>query len=54
MDPLGGMHPSLAKCVLVIPPSESVEMYLKMIVLVYWEMGRKGFPESDPMVAREP
>jgi hypothetical protein len=55
MDPPGGMRPSLlAKCVLAIPLLEMVEMYLKMIALVCWEMGRKGFPESDLMLAREP
>ena len=44
--PLGECTPlSLAKCVLVIPLSESNEMCLKMTALVYWEMGRKGFPE---------
>ena len=29
-------------------------MYLKMIALAYWEMGRKGFPESDLMLTWEP
>jgi hypothetical protein len=41
---------SVEKCVLVIPPSESDEMCLKMTALLYWEMGRKGFPESDLML----
>ena len=39
---------------LVIPPLESTEMCLKMIALAYCEMGWKGFPGSDPMIAREP
>jgi hypothetical protein len=52
--PLGECDPLLlAKCVLVIPPSESDEICLKMTALVYWEMGRKGFPESGPMLALE-
>jgi hypothetical protein len=55
MDPPWECAPlSLEKCILVIPSSESDEMYLKMIALVYWEMGWKGFPESDMMLAREP
>jgi hypothetical protein len=44
----------LEKCVLVIPPSESNEICLKTIALVYWEMRRKGFPESGLMLALEP
>jgi hypothetical protein len=44
----------LAKCVLVIPLSESDEICLKTTALVYWEMGRKGFPESGLMLALEP
>jgi hypothetical protein len=55
MDPPGGMRPSLTgKMRPSDSTSESAEMYLKMIALVYWEMGRKGFPESDLMLAREP
>jgi hypothetical protein len=34
---------SLAKCALVITPSELAEMCLKMTALVYREMGWKGF-----------
>ena len=53
--PLGECTPlSLAKCVLVIPPSESDEMCLKMTALVYWEMDWKGFPEYGMMLALEP
>jgi hypothetical protein len=44
----------LAKCLLVILPSESDEICLKMTALAYWEMGRKGFPESVLMLAPEP
>jgi hypothetical protein len=44
----------LAKCVLVIPPSESDEICLKTTALVYWEMGRKGFFEFGLMLALEP
>jgi hypothetical protein len=53
--PLGECAPLLLeKCVLVIPPSESDEICIKMTALVYWEMGRKGFPESSLMLALEP
>jgi hypothetical protein len=53
--PLGECAPlSLEKCVLVIPPSESDEMCLKMTALVYWEMGWKCFLEYGPMLALEP
>jgi hypothetical protein len=53
--PLGECAPLLlAKCVLVIPSLESDEICLKTTVLVYWEMGRKGFPESGLMLALEP
>jgi hypothetical protein len=53
--PLGECAPLLlAKCVLVIPPSKSDEICLKTTALVYWEMGRKGFPESGLMLALEP
>jgi hypothetical protein len=53
--PLGECAPLLlAKCVLAIPPSESDEICLKTTTLVYWEMGRKGFPESGLMLALEP
>jgi hypothetical protein len=44
----------LAKCVLVIPPSESDKICLKTTASVYWEMGRRGFPESSLMLALEP
>jgi hypothetical protein len=44
----------LAKCVLVIPLLESDEICLKKTALVYWEMGRKGFPESGLMLSLEP
>jgi hypothetical protein len=44
----------LEKCVLVIPLSELDEICLKTIALVYWEMDRKGFPESGLMLALEP
>jgi hypothetical protein len=53
--PLGECAPLLLeKCVLVIPPSESDEICLKTTALVYWEMGRKIFPKSGPMLALEP
>jgi hypothetical protein len=53
--PLGECTPLLLeKCVLVIPPSESDEICLKTTALVYWEMGRKGFPESGLMLALKP
>jgi hypothetical protein len=53
--PLGECTPLLmAKCVLVIPPSESDDICLKTTALVYWEMGRKGFPESGLMLSLEP
>jgi hypothetical protein len=55
MDTPGECAPLfLAKCVLVIPSSESDEIYLKTTALVYWEMGWKGFLESDLMLALEP
>ena len=53
--PLGECAPlPLENCALVIPPSESAEMCLKMIALVYCEMGQKGFPRSDLMITQEP
>jgi hypothetical protein len=53
--PLGEYAPlSLAKCILVIPPSKSDELCLKMTTLVYWEMGQKGIPEYGLMLALEP
>jgi hypothetical protein len=53
--PLGECAPLLlAKCILVIPLLESDEICLKITALDYWEMGRKGFPESDLMLALEP
>jgi hypothetical protein len=53
--PLGECAPLLlSKCVLVIPPLESDEICLKTTALVYWEMGRKGFPEFGLMLALEP
>jgi hypothetical protein len=53
--PLGECTPCLLeKCILVIPPSESDKICLKTTTLVYWEMGRKGFLESSPMLALEP
>jgi hypothetical protein len=53
--PLGECTPLLlVKCILVIPPLELDEICLKMTALVYWEMGRKGFPESGLMLALEP
>jgi hypothetical protein len=55
MDNHGGMCPSSSgKMNLVIPPSESDEICLKTTALVYWEMGRKGFPEFGLMLALEP
>jgi hypothetical protein len=55
MDPPRECTPlSLENCTLVIPLSESTEMCLKMIASAYCEMGRKGFPGSDLMIAREP
>jgi hypothetical protein len=44
----------LEKCVLVIPLSELDEICLKMIALVYWEMGGKGFRESGLILSLEP
>ena len=53
--PLGECAPlALENCALVIPPSELAERCLKMIALAYCEMGWKGFPGSDLMIAREP
>lgn len=53
--PLGACAPLLlAKCVLVIPASESDEICLKMTALVYWEMDQKGFLEFGLMLALEP
>jgi hypothetical protein len=53
--PLGKCAPLLLeKCVLVIPPLESDEICLETTALVYWEMGRKGFPEFGLMLALEP
>ena len=39
---------------LVIPPSESAYVSLKLIAQLYFEMGQKDFPGSDLMIAREP
>jgi hypothetical protein len=44
----------LEKCILVIPPSESYEICLKITALVYWEMGQKGFLEFGLMLSLEP
>jgi len=44
----------LEKYTLVIPPLKSTAVYLKLIALAYCEMGRKDFPGSDLMIAREP
>ena len=53
--PLGECTPLLLKkCILVIPLLESEKIRLKTTTLVYWEMGRKGFPESGLMLALEP
>ena len=53
--PLGECAPLLlAKCILVIPLLEADEICLKTTALVYWEMGRKGFPKYGLMLAREP
>jgi hypothetical protein len=53
--PLGECTPLLlAKCILVIPPSESDEICLKTTALVYWETGRKGFPKFGLMLSLEP
>jgi hypothetical protein len=53
--PLGECAPLLlAKCVLVIPSSESDEICLKTTALVYWEMGQKGFPKYGLILALEP
>ena len=53
--PLGECTPPpLENYALVIPPSESDKMCLKMTTLVYWEMGRKGFPEYGMMLSLEP
>jgi hypothetical protein len=55
MDPPGGMHPyTTQKCSLVIPPSELAEICLKLISIAYCEMGQKGFPGSNLMIAQEP
>jgi hypothetical protein len=54
-DPLGGCAPPLANCcTLVIPPSESGCMCLKLSALVSSVMGRKGFPGSGPVNSLEP
>jgi hypothetical protein len=53
-SPWGNAPLSLENCALVIPSSESAEMCLKMIASAYYEMGRKGFPGSDMMIALEP
>jgi hypothetical protein len=53
--PWGKCAPSsLENCALVIPPSESVDVCLKLISQVYWEMGRKDFLVSELIIAREP
>jgi hypothetical protein len=44
----------LEKCILVIPLSELDKICLKTTALVYWEMGRKGFPESGLILSLEP
>jgi hypothetical protein len=38
---------------LVIPPSEFVDVCLRLITLAHCEMGRKDFHGSDMMIARE-
>jgi hypothetical protein len=38
---------------LVIPSSESTGKCLKLIAPAYCELGQKGFPRSDLMIARE-
>jgi hypothetical protein len=53
--PLGECAPLLmAKCILVIPPSELDKICLKTTGLVYQKMARKGFPESGLMLVVEP
>jgi hypothetical protein len=46
--------PRLCECALVIPPTESDDVCLEMIVLVSSVMGRKGFLGSDPEYPLEP
>jgi hypothetical protein len=54
-SPWGKRAPSaLENCALVIPPSKSADVCLKLIAQVYCEMGRKDFPGSELMIAREP
>jgi hypothetical protein len=54
-SPWGKCAPSaLENCALVIPPSESADVCLKLIAQVYCEMGRKDFPGSELMITREP
>jgi hypothetical protein len=53
--PLGECTPLLMeKCILVIPPSQSDEICLKTTTFLYWEMGRKGFPEYGLLLSLEP
>jgi hypothetical protein len=54
MDTPRGMHPSYSgKMRPSDSTSESDEICLKITALVYWEMGRKGFPESGLIIALE-
>jgi hypothetical protein len=54
-SPQGKCAPSaLENCALVIPPSKSADVCLKLIAQVYCEMGRKDFPGSELMIAWEP
>jgi hypothetical protein len=55
MDTPGGMRPSSSGK--MHPSDSTVEIERDMSQndrLVYWEMGRKGFPESGLMLALEP
>jgi hypothetical protein len=54
-SPWGNAPPLLLEnYALVIPPSESTDMCLKLIAPACCEMGRKDFLGSDLMIAREP
>jgi hypothetical protein len=45
---------ALENCALVISPSESTDVCLKLIAQVYYEMGRKDLLGSELMIAWEP
>ena len=54
-SPWGKCTPStLENYAIVIPPSESDDVCLKLIAQVYCEMGRNDFPRFELMITREP